>query len=502
MNMSGAFSRSGSGLHSPSAASESGRSGRRLSSSALSTSDGNPLGGEVGDLLRMVNSHRALLRALRIPSYLRPGGSHAGAASHSAGSSSAAGQGQAESNTNLFAELVRFIKSLHGAQEEGQQVLSAHYVEMNKVRAEAEAQRMAMEAMRAETGRLFGAARSLRRTLETKASAPTPGGGGGGGGGGHYDDDDEDDDDEDSDDDDAIGGGAPGASNGLAWGAWAQAGVDQMVSLFDADGDGELAAAEMNALQAALGSDAAHSPADIVQLCFAVDQQPGAAAGGLTRRALHALYRRWGAAQLAADLRTLGIEVGPTTVVAPLVALSLCREGVAEARRELERAAQVRVSYQVDLEREAENARALSAALDSAEARAQDDEAQIESLAHETRALRAELGAATARARAAEGAQARMGGELANAQQGLVSMNELLQRKLAQKEFLQRALWQAEQSHSALMGSVREGQEDLWRAKLAQREAAKDNRLLHMSAMSSSKKGGGRGGVTSTSFRT
>ena len=44
----------------------------------------------------------------------------------------------------------------------------------------------------------------------------------------------------------------------------------------------------------------------------------------------------------------------------------------------------------------------------------------------------------------------RQRGELENCQRGLVEMNELLQRKLAQKEYLQRALWQAEQSYAAL----------------------------------------------------
>ena len=144
----------------------------------------------------------------------------------------------------------------------------------------------------------------------------------------------------------------------------------------------------------------------------------------------------------------------------------------------------------MDLERESENARALSAALSSAEARAQEEEGSKEAANTEVRALRAQLATMTARAHGAEAEARRMGMELGHAQEGLVQMNELLQRKLAQKEFLQRALWEAEQSHAALLGSVREGQEDLWRAKLAQKEAAKDNRLLHLSK--SVRKGGQR----------
>ena len=70
---------------------------------------------------------------------------------------------------------------------------------------------------------------------------------------------------------------------------------------------------------------------------------------------------------------------------------------------------------------------------------------------------------------------------LEQCQSGIVAMNELLQRKLAQKEYLQRALWQAEQSYAALQDSMRSKQEGLWKAEMAQQRAQRDNRLLRMS---------------------
>ena len=142
----------------------------------------------------------------------------------------------------------------------------------------------------------------------------------------------------------------------------------------------------------------------------------------------------------------------------------------------------IKIAYAADMAREHSAALGAQTALETATKRTVELEAALAREKGENESLRVELSACRARANASESAAERQREELENCQRGLVEMNELLQRKLAQKEYLQRALWQAEQSYAALRDSMRDKQEGLWKAELAQQRAEKDNRLLHIAA--------------------
>ena len=147
----------------------------------------------------------------------------------------------------------------------------------------------------------------------------------------------------------------------------------------------------------------------------------------------------------------------------------------------VERMRRVKIAYAADMRREHSAALGAQAALETATARSVALEAELDAAKSENEGLRAELEAARARAHASEASEARQRAELEQCQSGIVEMNELLQRKLAQKEYLQRALWQAEQSYAALQDSMRSKQEGLWKAEMAQQRAQRDNPLLRMS---------------------
>ena len=407
--------------------------------------------GTCGELLRMLNSHRALLRALAIPAYMNA----------------------AHQKTNLFDEMNRFVKGLWTQASGIEALVAAHEDTMQQVRAEQEQQRISATRLHDQLYQLKESLLALHAAMESKSS---PGA------------------------EDAYGAKLDGANTaGAADGAesavplWARLGIVDLHGHFDADGDGELNAAELDAFFEALGdkrgdtgtaAGSSCTAEGVAALSISVGCAPGPRAAGLLPRTLLRLYeQRWGGvAQLRRDMEAAGYAPSRNESPPPLTLLRLMHTDASDAREEIERMRRIKIAYAADMAREHSAALGAQTALETATKRTVELEAALAREKGENESLRVELSACRARANASESAAERQREELENCQRGLVEMNELLQRKLAQKEYLQRALWQAEQSYAALRDSMRDKQEGLWKAELAQQRAEKDNRLLHIAA--------------------
>jgi hypothetical protein len=382
----------------------------------------------------MMNAHRSLLRALRIPGYLEPDGAQ----------------------SNLFEEMVRFVKYMWERKLQLDGTISGQQDEMEHMGVQMEQQRASVENLQHEVAKVAFSAHELRQVLEAKGG----------------------------DEEAAIltskqaGGGLGG--NMESESMWVLAGVGAIMMSFDQDQDGELNEGEMARLQQHLGTGQEYSAVELEQLCLQTGTMLGEG-GGLTRNNLHVLYRDyWGLPQLQQDLAHLGIKLGPGPPVPAQAILSMSREQLIEARTELERAKMVRIAAQVDLEDEQRKNAELRKLVNELRGGYGELEETAEALKKKWLDEKSRRMLAEKRAEDAEYQLAAARGDNEGSREALIEMHSLLQHHVGEKERLQVMAWENQSSCAKLQERSAAKQQQIWQVAQSNRELQRKNMMLHM----------------------
>ncbi len=257
---------------------------------------------------------------------------------------------------------------------------------------------------------------------------------------------------------------------------WIRQGLIEVFCRFDSDNDGIMACHELNDLRAALGNPAAPLSLDEFDM-MCREHGLRRINGGLSLEGFLAMYKLTGRQAAVTDLEALGITLGP---------LLFPRQALMEATRRLVDAGDGLKATRRENVKMTGTIRELNGMLQHTEAKlrnaVKDCAEQRNGVEHarlEQRRAAAALAAQREAGAAGAAREAAFQQEIGKLRQALVEMQELLNRKIEEKEYFQRAVWELEEKANVACAESRAAKAAEFRAKQAQDELTRTNNILH-----------------------